>query len=176
MGACCASQPKGMHTTRITREKVIPDLLSEIMVPKKSQFRVSLNNVKCRHLKYKNCFVEFIFGKVDNIQRTRTTTQDETDPEFSIDLKFDMDLTANDLKKHHLIITLYQLQVKAGNKPLSRIEIDYYTLAFGPTHHTLKFQSGGGKKIYGQIQYNIEFRQLETVTMRMNKCHVDMDG
>ena len=44
--------------------------------------------------------------------------------------------------------------------PLSVISIDFFTLAFGPTHHAIRFRRGGGRSTFGLLQYNIHFEQV----------------
>lgn len=44
--------------------------------------------------------------------------------------------------------------------PLASISIDFLTLAFGPTHHAIRFKKNHGRSYLGLLQYNIQFEQV----------------
>jgi hypothetical protein len=69
-------------------------------------------------------------------------------------------LTIEELKKHHLKISLMSLKDDHGGLPLSVITIDYIALAFGPNHHAIRFMKNGGRSCIALIQYNIHFEQV----------------
>ena len=102
----------------------------------------------------------FNFGKDIYTCQTRTTNKRETDPEFELTCEFDVKMSLNDLKKHHLKISLMPLNITPGITPLSVISIDFFTLVFGPTHHAIRMKSNGGRTTLGLLQYNIQFEQI----------------
>ena len=55
----------------------------------------------------------------------------------------------------------------------SHLEVDFFTLALGPSHHQLTFKTSKGKAL-GTIQYDIRMNQLSETKLIMKEMKCEM--
>lgn len=84
----------------------------------------------------------------------------EREPVFDDVYEFEIDIVVEDLLKTYLKVQLLPAGADENTQPISMVTIDYFTLAFGPVHHAIKFKTNGGHATAGIIQYNVIFEQI----------------
>ena len=107
-------------------------------------------------------------GEVETCQ-TRTTTKKEKDAKFDLTLEFEHKASIESLRKSFLKIKMMPLKEHHGGEPLSVISIDYMALAFGPSHHAVRFKRNSGRSFLGLLQYNIQFEQVCNTKITVKK-------
>lgn len=60
--------------------------------------------------------------------------------------------------------------------PLSIINIDFFTIAFGPSHHVVRFFQNSKKTCIGSLQYNIYFEQVCNTEIKMKDLKVKINS
>ena len=139
---------------------------------------IKLDSVKMSRLNVnQQWFIKFEFGDKIYTAQTRTTGKKETEPKFDLSWKFETDIMIEDLQDTFLKINLMPISNKNNStEPLSTIMIDFFTLAFGPVWHVLKFKSNRGRSTIGILQYNIIFEQISDCTVSLTNLNIKVDN
>ena len=143
-------------------EEIHSSLLNNPSINKEPiKFLIKLANVHMRQLETKEqCYIHYSFGKDIYTCQTRTTNRNEVNPAFDLTCEFEQTLTLESLKNHYLKISLLPLSESKIKDPIAQISIDFLTLAFGPSHHAIRFKKQGGRHYVGLLQYDIHFEQV----------------
>lgn len=178
---CCGSQ--SMHTVEIRASDVLPEevqsnlITNSVISQEPIRFNVKLSDVHMRNLEVKEeWYLVFAFGDDIYTCQTRNITKKEEHPSFDIAWEFEQSFTLDNLKKHHLKISLMLARQDKSEAPLSVISIDFFTLAFGPTHHAIRFRRGGGRATLGLLQYNIHFEQVWNTQILLKKLKIKINS
>ena len=69
-----------------------------------------------------------------------------------------------------------QFKSDVSHIPISSIDIDFFTLAFGPSHHAIKLKINGGRQSAGLLQYNIRFDEICNTQVSVQRLKVMIDS
>ena len=138
-------------------------------------FHVKISDIQIRQLKITDLwFLNFTFGK--DLHSAQTSSNKSANPKFDIDCEFEIKMTLEELRSNTLKITLMQEKSEHSHIPISCIEIDFFTLAFGPSHHAIKLKVRGGKQSIGLLQYNIHFDEIWQTQVLVQRLKVMIDS
>ena len=167
-----------LYTTEIKANNVLHAEFQDSLLEKNKDiitFHIKISDVQIRQLKTTELwFLNFTFGKDLNSAQTNSIKSDN--PKFEIDWEFELRMTLEELRTNCLKITLMQAKSELSHIPLSCIEVDFFTLAFGPSHHAIKLKINGGRQSIGLLQYNIRFDEICQTQVLVQRLKVMIDS
>lgn len=169
---------KVLYTTVIKANNVLHAEFQDSLLEKSKDaiiFHVKVSDIQIRKLRVtESWFLNFTFGK--DLHSAQTNINKAENPKFDIDWEFEIKMTLEELRTNSLKITLLQFKSEVSHIPISSIEIDFFTLAFGPSHHAIKMKINGGRQSIGLLQYNIRFDEIWNTQVSVQRIKVMIDS